>query len=209
MEPVFIDIGISGLWAFNIREKRGSYTKSSFWTSFSLLSLPEKYLQCCFWKRKLHYVISPMFLKFLLQLLQSTLMKRSMTEFGSVLGCLVSFAFFVFMFWFFFLLFFLLVCFLKLKIYILIYIQLCGWVSNKKFSPGRFPETRLFVYWLNPNKFNCIQIFTNNWLKTELIMNKKILDMKVCCYLWSTEKFQTSLLEVASVHFNKKYRSWS
>ena len=122
---------------------------------------------------------------------------------------LVSFAFFVFMFWFFFLLFFLLVCFLKLKIYILIYIQLCGWVSNKKFSPGRFPETRLFVYWLNPNKFNCIQIFTNNWLKTELIMNKKILDMKVCCYLWSTEKFQTSLLEVASVHFNKKYRSWS
>ena len=126
--------------------------------------------------------------------------------------------FFFFSFFFFFcilvlfcflLLFFLLVCFLKLKIYILIYIQLCGWVSNKKFSPGRFPETRLFVYWLNPNKFNCIQIFTNNWLKTELIMNKKILDMKVCCYFWSTEKFQTSLLEVASVHFNKKYRSWS
>ena len=41
------------------------------------------------------------------------------------------------------------------------------------------------------------------------IMNQKILNMKVCCCLWNTEKFQTSLLEVASVHFNKKYRSWS
>ena len=33
--------------------------------------------------------------------------------------------------------------FLKLKIYILIHIRLSGRVSDKKISPGRFPETRL------------------------------------------------------------------
>ena len=33
--------------------------------------------------------------------------------------------------------------FLKLKIYILIHIRLCRRVSDKKNSPGRFPETRL------------------------------------------------------------------
>ena len=50
---------------------------------------------------------------------------------------LVSFAFFVFFFC---------VC-VKLKIYSLIHIQLCGQVSDKKFSPGRFPETRLLFFW--------------------------------------------------------------
>ena len=38
-------------------------------------------------------------------------------------------------------------------------------------------------------------------------MNQKVLDMKVCCCLRNTEKFQTSFLEVDSVHFNEKYRS--
>ena len=39
--------------------------------------------------------------------------------------------------------FFLLVCFLKLKIYILMHSRLCERVSNKIFSLGRFPGTRL------------------------------------------------------------------
>ena len=55
----------------------------------------------------------------------------------TVFSFLVSFAFYVFLF------FCLFLCFLKLTIYILIHIWLCGWVSDKKFSPGRFPETTL------------------------------------------------------------------
>ena len=55
--PVFIEGGISGLQTFNIR-KKGSYAKGSFWISFSLWSIPEKYPQY-FWKRKLHYVFFP------------------------------------------------------------------------------------------------------------------------------------------------------
>ena len=104
--------------------------------------------------------------------------------------------------------FFLLVCILKLKIYILIHIGLCErWVIKFFHSVGFRKQD--YFFWLNLKKCNCIKIFTNNWLKTEWIMYQKILDMKVCCCLWSTEKFQTSLLEVASVHFNEKYRSWS
>ena len=53
---------------------------------------------------------------------------------------LVSFAFFCILIVFFFCLF---VYFLKLKIYILIHILLCGRVSDIKFSPDRFPETRV------------------------------------------------------------------
>ena len=50
---------------------------------------------------------------------------------GDILfSSLVSFAFFVFSFFFFFCLF---ACFLKLKMYVLIHIQLCGQVSDKKF----------------------------------------------------------------------------
>ena len=37
--------------------------------------------------------------------------------------------------------------FFKQKIYILIQFRLCGRVSDKKISPGRFPETRLLVFW--------------------------------------------------------------
>ena len=65
-----------------------------------------------------------------------------------------------------------------------------------------------YFFWPNLNKRNCTKIFTNNWLKTEWIINQKILDMKICYCLWSSEKFQTSFLEVALVHFNRKYRSW-
>ena len=53
---------------------------------------------------------------------------------------LVSFAFFVL---FFFACFFV---FLKLKTYILVNIRLCRRVNVKKFTPGRFPETRL-LFW--------------------------------------------------------------
>ena len=61
--------------------------------------------------------------------------------------------FFFNFFWFFCILpcffFCLFVCFLKLKIYFLIKIQLCRRVSDKIFSPGQFPETRLlFLAWL-------------------------------------------------------------
>ena len=51
---------------------------------------------------------------------------------GDILfSSLVSFAFFVFFSFFFF--FCLFACFLKLKMYVLIHIQLCGQVSDKKF----------------------------------------------------------------------------
>ena len=52
-----------------------------------------------------------------------------------------SFLLFIFFFCFF-------VCFLKLKLYILIQIRLCGRVSDKKFSLGRFPETKLLSFCL-------------------------------------------------------------
>ena len=56
-----------------------------------------------------------------------------------IFSSLVSYAFFVFLF------VFLLVClFFEMKnIYLLIHIQLCGRVSDKKNSLGRFPEARL------------------------------------------------------------------
>ena len=104
--------------------------------------------------------------------------------------------------------FFLLVCFLKLKIYILIHIQLCERVVIKFFHSASFRKQDYF-FCLNLNKCNCIKSFTNNWLKAEWIINQKILDIKVCCCPWSTEKLQTLFLEVALVHFNKKCRSWS
>ena len=68
--------------------------------------------------------------------------------FGDILFSFVlSLAFFVFFF------FCLLVYYLKMKIYILIHIRLCGWLSNNVFcfsffSPGRFRERRLlFLAW--------------------------------------------------------------
>ena len=63
-------------------------------------------------------------------------------RFSSSLSYMVSF---VFLFSSFVsLAFFLFVCvFLNQKIYVLIHILLCGQVSEKKFSLGRFPETRL------------------------------------------------------------------
>ena len=53
-----------------------------------------------------------------------------------------SFLLFIYFFFCFF------VCFLKLKLYILIQIRLCGRVSDKKFSLGRFPETKLLSFCL-------------------------------------------------------------
>ena len=51
-----------------------------------------------------------------------------------IFSSLVSYAFFVFLF----------VCFFEMKnIYLLIHIQLCGRVSDKENSLGRFPEARL------------------------------------------------------------------
>ena len=76
-----------------------------------------------------------------------------------------------------------------------------GW-EIQKISPGRKQD---YFFWPNLHKFNCVKIFTNNWLKTEWIMNQNILDVKVCRCLWSTEKFQTSLLEVASVQKLENY----
>ena len=63
-------------------------------------------------------------------------------RFSSSLSYMVSF---VFLFSSFVsLAFFLFVCvFLNQKIYVLIHILLCGQVSEKNFSLGRFPETRL------------------------------------------------------------------
>ena len=111
-------------------------------------------------------------------------------------------------FFLFFFLFFLLVCFLKLK-YIFWYTfdYASGW-AIKNFHSAGFPKQDYF-FRPNFNECTCIKIFTNNWLKTKWIINQKILDMKVCCCLRSTAKFQTSFLEVALVHFNEKYRSWS
>ena len=62
-----------------------------------------------------------------------------------IFSSLVYFASFVFLFFF----ACLFVCFFKVKIYILIHIRLCGWVSEKNFSPGLCPETRLPFFWPN------------------------------------------------------------
>ena len=43
--------------------------------------------------------------------------------------------------------------FVEIKIYILIYNQPCGQVSDKKISPSQFPETRLFLSWSKDRKF--------------------------------------------------------
>ena len=58
------------------------------------------------------------------------------------------FCFFVFLFFFLFSFLFLLVWFLKLKINILIHIRLCGGWVIKKYSPGRFSETKLLFFGL-------------------------------------------------------------
>ena len=44
LELVFVEVGISRLQTFIIREKRGTFAKGSFWTSFPMWSLPERYL---------------------------------------------------------------------------------------------------------------------------------------------------------------------
>ena len=77
--------------------------------------------------------------------------------------------FFGFFCFFWFLCFFLFVCcFLKLKMYILIHIWLCGWVSDKNFSPGQFPETRLLFFGLVDQKLNLHKYYFAQWVNTGL-----------------------------------------
>ena len=85
-----------------------------------------------------------------------------------IFSSLVSFAFLCILVLF----FCLFVCFLKLKIYILIQIWLCGWVSDKKFFTRPVSGNKAIFISPDLNKFNVIKIFTNNWLKTEWIMGQ-------------------------------------
>ena len=92
---------------------------------------PKKKKNFCFWKCGWREKSSPGWLQFYF---------FNWFSGDTVFPFSVSFAFYVFLFFSFFL------YFLKLKICILIHIWLCEWVSDKKFSPGRFPETRL-LFW--------------------------------------------------------------
>ena len=84
--------------------------------------------------------------------------------FGDILFSFVlSLAFFVFFF------FCLLVYYLKMKIYILIHIRLCGWVSNKKHFTRPISGKKTTFFWPEQvrkdrwprNSFSCLYTFQN------------------------------------------------
>ena len=64
---------------------------------------------------------------------------------------------------------FLVWCFLKLRMYILIHIRLCGQMNDKKFSSGRFPETRLLFFWPEGPKF---YVYLTNRVKWSISWDK-------------------------------------
>ena len=80
MEPVLIEVGITGLQTFNIREKEEAIQR----VFFEHLFLCDFFV--LFSEKESSTTHFSLFLKLSLQLFQRTLMKKSMTEFGSALG---------------------------------------------------------------------------------------------------------------------------
>ena len=106
--------------------------------------------------------------------------------------------YFLFLFSFFCFLFCLFVCFLKLKIYILIHIQLCRRVSNKNIFISQFLETRLLSFWPN----NICKSCDLTLVKWEYTWSK--ITWYVGIGMFYQRKFRAHVLHLRGTTFNKQ-----
>ena len=79
-------------------------------------------------------------------LLTTTTFSFSLSSLVSFVFLFLSLVYFAFVYVCVLCVFYIYLYYFLTKIYILIHIRLWGWVSDKKFSLGRFPETRLLFF---------------------------------------------------------------